>query len=766
MPRHVELTRSEMRQMFEQAWRNTAALQANGDCRDEEPRMYAEENLKVALELARAGIYVFPAQVSRRFKGWTKKPAIAGWRELATTDEIQLRVWWRLYPRALPGIELGRSKIYVVDPDRHGGADGIAAWERLIRQLGDLPPHPVTITPQGQHHIFKQPTEPLSNSPGGLPDGIDARGDGGWIAAPGAIRDDGAVYTPLDGTPSLIETYAAGTIPEVPGPLVELIKNGRTPRERPAATEPNGSADLDAEFADMAPGRVNATQCKLIGTLFSYGVPYDEIEDRVVAGTMAMAAAKGLTDWTREAEVGFVRKAMGALLHSRCRQEENPIIAPNWVAPELVESWEQIAAQGGRPLVFWHRDQWRVRNMAWAWNGGGEAHQTSFTDTPSNAGAATESVSSTEEPVEAALKVLAGAGAWLHGNELPPPQECSFDQLLPLVGVGTLDGQYGCHKTHLLVDAAVAFTCTPESYFAGKKRLRRGGAVIIETEYSDIPLRVACAAKHRDIDEKLPLVSLPEVPPMLAKKQVNPRTMHWYRTILKAAQVYFKWWFDLPLAFVGIDPLIDAFGAESENSAEEANEAKKAFRTLAHEFGCVFWIDDHMGKDVERGGRGSSAKPAKADFILALPEKVEDFSQPRTLTVKKLRNMPDGWGVDFSLKTIEVDAAGGKTATNLAVVWGDVVGKGEGASHKVGRPPRKQRMALRVLEQMIRNATRPDSTAATWIELEAWNDELLNQTIIEPDDVHKPRTFQRIKDGLLERGEIKICGDQVCIPLS
>jgi hypothetical protein len=727
--------------------------------------MHTEENLKVALELARAGIHVFPALVSRRFKGWMKKPAIAGWRELATTDEIQIQVWWRLHPKAVPGIELGKSGLFVIDPDQHGGPDGVAAWDRLRARIGNPPAHPITKTPQGQHHIFKQPSEILGNSPGGLPDGIDARGDGGWIVGPGAIRADGARYEAHEEAPSLLEAYAAGDIPEVPEPIVKLIKNGHATRDRFETTEPRGPTDVDAELAGIEPGRVNATQCRVIGTLLSFGVPYDEIEARVVAGTMAMAKAKGLSGWTHEAEVEFVRKAMGSLLNSRCRQEGNPIVAPNWVAPDLVGPWEEIAAQGGRPLVFWHRDQWRVRNMAWAWNANenGETHQTSDDKTNGSANTGAENA---EDPVGTALKVLAGAGAWLHGNELPPPQECSFDQLLPLVGVGTLDGQYGCHKTHLLVDAAVAFTCTPESYFAGKKRLRRGGAVIIETEYSDIPLRVACAAAHRGVDEKLPLVSLPEVPPMLLKKQVNPRTMHWYRTILKAAQVYFKGCFDLPLAFVGIDPLIDAFGAESENSAEEANEAKKAFRTLAHEFGCVFWIDDHMGKDVERGGRGTSAKPAKADFILSLPEKVDDFSQPRTLTVKKLRNMPDGWGVDFSLKTIEVDAAGGTTASNLAVIWGDVVGKGEGASHKVGRPPRKQRMGLRVLEQMIKNETKPGSTAVTWVEIKDWYDELMNQTVIEPDDEHRLQAFHRIKDGLLERGQIKICGTKVCVPLS
>src|SRR5262249_29699932 len=180
-------------------------------------------------------------------------------------------------------------------------------------------------------------------------------------------------------------------------------------------------------------------------------------------------------------------------------------------------------------------------------------------------------------------------------------------------------------------------------------------------------------------------------------------TVKWYRTILGAAQRHFQRKFNLPLAMVGIDPLIDATGAEQENSADETNEAMAAFRDLAHEFGCVFFVDDHAGKDIDRGARGSSAKPAKADFILTLPEKVADPSIHRTMTVKKLRNLPDGWGVDLWFEQVEVEAANGELATNLAACWGST--KGPGEKQKGGRPPRQQLSALKVLEELAAAAT-------------------------------------------------------------
>jgi hypothetical protein len=93
----------------------------------------AAANLAAALELAHAGIPVFPACIVRRgASGWEKKPAIAGWREAATTDEVQIRVWWQKFPRAVPGIELEQASLVVLDPDRHGnGPDGMEAFAQL-----------------------------------------------------------------------------------------------------------------------------------------------------------------------------------------------------------------------------------------------------------------------------------------------------------------------------------------------------------------------------------------------------------------------------------------------------------------------------------------------------------------------------------------------------------------------------------------------------------------------------------------------------------
>src|SRR5689334_10476202 len=88
-----------------------------------------QANREAALALAAAGIPVFPAILAMRADGGCDKvPAIKDWQNKASVDPAQIEGWWRTYPHAAPGIELGRAGLVVLDGDRHvGGADGVAA---------------------------------------------------------------------------------------------------------------------------------------------------------------------------------------------------------------------------------------------------------------------------------------------------------------------------------------------------------------------------------------------------------------------------------------------------------------------------------------------------------------------------------------------------------------------------------------------------------------------------------------------------------------
>jgi hypothetical protein len=126
------------------------------------PESFTTINLAVARKLASAGIPIFPALITRNAAtgGLDKVPAISGWRANASTDPKQIDAWWCEFPAAVPGIELGRAGLLVIDLDRHPGApDGVAAFKTLCHGK-PLPPTPIVRTPSnGLHLYFRQPSE-------------------------------------------------------------------------------------------------------------------------------------------------------------------------------------------------------------------------------------------------------------------------------------------------------------------------------------------------------------------------------------------------------------------------------------------------------------------------------------------------------------------------------------------------------------------------------------------------------------------------------
>lgn len=158
----------------------------------------SSRNLDVALDLARTGAFVFPCQGH----GPSRKQPCKGvyWRSVSTRDEAKVRLFWRQFPDAVPGIDLAKSGLLVIDCDRKP-SDGLAWLVAHAAEHGDaLDGHPAVDTPSGGMHLYFQNTfnPPHGNGRGLLPPkkecGIDVRGAGGFVIAPGAAFADGGEY--------------------------------------------------------------------------------------------------------------------------------------------------------------------------------------------------------------------------------------------------------------------------------------------------------------------------------------------------------------------------------------------------------------------------------------------------------------------------------------------------------------------------------------------------------------------------------------------
>jgi hypothetical protein len=219
-------------------------------------------NLTVALKWADAGAHILVTAPDKK--------ARIKWRDQSTTDADTIKSWFAEWPDSLPGIDLAKSGIVVIDGDRHGGADGVAAVEELFAEHKlNRSAIPTVLTPgNGIHCWFRQPDtgEPVGNSDKAVRDkGINVRGCGGYVIAPGTKLPDGRRYAQDQATPSTIEALSNGNIPVLPPTIVTVLR--KPERESPPQSKSNGHAPgtreeayalatlegLCSELAGMAP---------------------------------------------------------------------------------------------------------------------------------------------------------------------------------------------------------------------------------------------------------------------------------------------------------------------------------------------------------------------------------------------------------------------------------------------------------------------------------------------------------------------------------
>lgn len=176
--------------------------------------MILSPNQDAALVLARLGLHVFPCNSS-------KKATIEAWEQNATANSLQIEAKWQSNPQLLPAIPVGAHGLVVIDCDRKPNApDGVKAFHSLCKDRGiDLAGAFIVETPSTGLHFYFRTETPYGNSHGSLPDGIDVRGLGGYVIAPGATLPDRRTYRIVQGS--------WDAIPALPEPLAAFLRKKR-----------------------------------------------------------------------------------------------------------------------------------------------------------------------------------------------------------------------------------------------------------------------------------------------------------------------------------------------------------------------------------------------------------------------------------------------------------------------------------------------------------------------------------------------------------
>ena len=144
--------------------------------------------LKYATEY---GWAVFPVSPS------TKKPLTPHGCKDAKKDRGAICAWWRRYPDASIGIATGAmSNLIVIDEDidEDKGLNGyqeVTQWEHIN---GNLPETVRAITGRGGAHLYYRYTGKDIKNRAGILEGVDVRGEGGYVIVPPSYHPNGTQY--------------------------------------------------------------------------------------------------------------------------------------------------------------------------------------------------------------------------------------------------------------------------------------------------------------------------------------------------------------------------------------------------------------------------------------------------------------------------------------------------------------------------------------------------------------------------------------------
>jgi AAA domain len=334
-----------------------------------------------------------------------------------------------------------------------------------------------------------------------------------------------------------------------------------------------------------------------------------------------------------------------------------------------------------------------------------------------------------------------------YGDSPPSPPNYLVEETLPEVGVAILGGQFGAAKTFIGADLAAAVILGGD--FAGKLVKRTGGVLWLAAEgATEIETRVhaAIVARGGDATQRRPFARQAAAVPCLMDKDALARL----KALAAQAAVRMRADFDCDLALIVIDTLSAAAGFDDENSAGETQKVMTTTAALARETKALALLVDHYGKIVDTGVRGSSAKSASADAILAClgdRDQATGETNNRRLAVAKLRAGPTGRIIPFELaRTLD--------GLTCIVRWMDT--EPESAAPKVKAWPKALRIFKRALDEALGSVGKMTTPRAGMPEIRAVDQEAVRaefyRQYVADTPSAKRKAFIRCAKDAVERG--------------
>ena len=314
----------------------------------------AQRQLEAALKYAELGFPVLPLHSANgnacscdktECSSPAKHPRTAHGLKDASTDPAIVRRWFEKWPDANIGIRTGpESGILALDIDPRNGGD-----ESLKRLEREFVPLPLTVEAEtgggGRHFLFRHPGVQI-RCRSGLRDGIDIKGDNGYIVAPPSGHISGKKYSFKEGHSPLERPRA-----ELPEWLLRILVPG--PQQGECENETNVGGQIHDGFR-------NSRLTSLAGTMRRKGATQRTIEAALLEENRTRCRPP-----LAEAEVGQIAASVSRYTPAEAsNQSANVVksIEPIPLAEHLID--HRFRDGSGRLLLRRYQGEFFAHNKA------------------------------------------------------------------------------------------------------------------------------------------------------------------------------------------------------------------------------------------------------------------------------------------------------------------------------------------------------------------------------------------------------------------
>ena len=267
--------------------------------------------------------------------------------------------------------------------------------------------------------------------------------------------------------------------------------------------------------------------------------------------------------------------------------------------------------------------------------------------------------------------------------QIPTGPAYLIDGILPIRGLAVFVGEPKAGKSNLAADMAFAVARSGMVY--GGRRTLNGPVFYLTREgVLGFRRRLVALRRYRGAEgEGVPFFMIDDMPTIGGEKTDVADLLRQMDGFIAERQLP-------PPRMIVLDTLARGMGEGDENSARDMGLAVSRCEAIERHYECLVGLVHHVGKDPQRGARGSNALNAAAD-VLILIEKHDGHSTAR---VEQMKDGPEG--VEWTFRLVPFDLAetldsSTKTDENVSACVVELLSEPAPAKQsetKTKRPPR------------------------------------------------------------------------------